>query len=101
MPLALILNETLSNAFEHAFPHARKGTVTVRLTLGDDGMGEFEVSDDGIGLSEGFAPAIAPGLGLKILGVFADQMRGQLRLSGEPGQGTKFNLRFPMAYVDN
>lgn len=101
MPLALILNETLSNAFEHAFPDGRKGSVTVRLTLGEDGMGEFEVSDNGIGLPDGFDPAIAPGLGLKILGVFADQMRGQLKLSGEPGQGTKFNLRFPMAYVDN
>lgn len=101
MPLALILNETLSNAFEHAFPSGRQGHVNVRLMLGDDGVGEFEVSDDGIGLPDGFDPAIAPGLGLKILGVFADQMRGQLRLSGEPGLGTKFNLRFPMAHPDN
>ena len=100
MPLALILNETLSNAFEHAFPDSRRGSVTVRLTLGD-GTGEFDVSDDGIGLPEGFDPAIAPGLGLKILGVFADQMRGELKLSGDPEGGTKFNLRFPMAHVDN
>lgn len=100
MPLALILNETLSNAFEHAFPSHRQGAVTVRLTL-EGGTGEFEVSDDGVGLPEGFDPAIAPGLGLKILGVFADQMRGELRLSGTPEGGTKFNLRFPMAHVDN
>lgn len=100
MPLALILNETLSNAFEHAFPASRRGTVTVRLEL-NDGVGEFDVSDDGVGLPDGFEPVIAPGLGLKILGVFADQMRGELRLSGAPEGGTKFNLRFPMASVDN
>ena len=100
MPLALILNETLSNAFEHAFPASRRGTVTVRLEL-NDGVGEFDVSDDGVGLPDGFDPVIAPGLGLKILGVFADQMRGELRLSGAPEGGTKFNLRFPMASVDN
>ncbi|MBX7210965.1 MAG: PAS domain S-box protein [Verrucomicrobiaceae bacterium] len=101
MPLALILNETLSNAFEHAFPTGRKGSVMVRLTF-NDGMGEFDVSDDGVGLPEAFDPSIAPGLGLKILGVFADQMRGELRLSAtSPEGGTKFNLRFPMAYVDN
>ena len=100
MPLALILNETLSNAFEHAFPQNRQGAVTVRLSL-NDGTGEFEVSDDGVGLPEGFDPAIAPGLGLKILGVFADQMHGELKLSGTPEGGTKFNLRFPMAHVDN
>lgn len=100
MPLALILNETLSNAFEHAFPENRRGNVTVRLAL-EDGTGVFEVCDDGVGLPEGFDPTIAPGLGLKILGVFADQMRGELKLSGDPEKGTKFNLRFPMAHVDN
>lgn len=100
MPLALILNETLSNAFEHAFPSGRSGSVTVRLAL-NEGIGEFEVRDDGVGLPEGFDPAIAPGLGLKILGVFAEQMRGELRLTGEPGKGTRFNLRFPMAHLDN
>lgn len=100
MPLALILNETLSNAFEHAFPQGRPGRITVRLTSGDE-FGEFEVSDDGVGLPDGFDPAIAPGLGLKILGVFAEQMRGELRISGEKDRGTKFNLRFPMAHVDN
>ncbi len=100
MPLALILNETLSNAFEHAFPAGRSGTVNVRLRIEGD-QGEFEVADDGIGPPEGFDPVISPGLGLKILGVFADQMHGELRLSGEPGKGTKFNLRFPMAHIDN
>jgi PAS domain S-box-containing protein len=100
MPLALILNETLSNAFEHAFPNGRRGWVAVRLSL-DDGKGEFEVSDNGIGLPAGFDTATAPGLGLKILGVFVEQMRGELRLSGEPERGTKFNLRFPMADIDN
>ncbi len=100
MPLALILNETLSNAFEHAFPENRKGSIIVCLAL-NDGLGEFEVTDNGKGLPEGFDPAIAPGLGLKILGVFAEQMRGELRLAGDAQTGTKFNLRFPIAHIDN
>lgn len=100
MPLALILNETLSNSFEHGYPQGRRGRITVQLTMSEDG-GEFEVNDNGVGLPDGFDPAMAPGLGLKILGVFAEQMRGELRISGEKDQGTKFNLRFPMAHVDN
>jgi PAS domain S-box-containing protein len=100
MPLALILNETLSNAFEYAFPEGRKGAIRVRLTL-ENGIGEFIVGDNGIGLPENFDSATASGLGLKILGVFAEQMRGELRLSGVPNGGTEFNLRFPMAHIDN
>ena len=100
MPLALILNETISNAFEHAFPGNRTGQVIVKLSLAGD-MGEFAVSDDGVGLQEGFNPSIVPGLGLKILGVFAEQMRGELTLTGAPGKGAQFNLRFPIASADN
>jgi len=100
MPLALILNETLSNAFEYAFPDGRNGAIRVRLTL-EDGVGEFVVSDNGAGLPENFDSATASGLGLKILGVFAEQMRGELRLSGALNNGTEFNLRFPMAHIDN
>jgi two-component sensor histidine kinase len=83
MPLALILNETLSNAFEHAFPEGRQGAIDVRLTF-QDGMGQFLVRDNGVGLPEGFDPSSASGLGLKILGVFADQMKGELQFTGQP-----------------
>ena len=100
MPLALILNETLSNAFEHAFPEGRQGAIDVRLSF-QDGQGQFFVRDNGIGLPEGFDPSAASGLGLKILGVFAEQMKGELKLTGNPEAGTEFNLRFPMAHVDN
>ena len=100
MPLALILNETLSNAFEHAFPQGRQGAIDVRLTF-QDGVGQFLVRDNGVGLPEGFDPSSASGLGLKILGVFADQMKGELQFTGQPDAGTQFNLRFPMAHVDN
>lgn len=100
MPLALILNETISNAFEHAFPAGRGGKLAVHLSLTGP-AGVFEIADDGVGLPEGFNPTIAPGLGLKILGVFAEQMGGELALTGAPDQGTKFNLRFPIAYADN
>lgn len=99
MPLALTLNETLSNCFEHAFPEGRVGQVQVSLTLGSQG-GELIVSDDGIGLPEETITSGASGLGLKILGVFAEQMRGQLRLNRGNSGGTEIQLRFPIAYTD-
>lgn len=94
MPLALALNEALSNSFEHAFPHGRKGSITATLRYSGD-LGELIIRDDGIGLPAEFNPADSPGLGLKILAVFAEQMRGQLFVQGTPDQGTEIKLRFP------
>jgi PAS domain S-box-containing protein len=96
MPLALTLNEALSNCFEHAFPHGRQGQITALLSY-TQGSGELVVSDDGVGLPAEFHPGEGGGLGLKILAVFADQMRGQLFVRGNPDQGTEIKLRFPLA----
>ncbi|WP_395740034.1 PAS domain S-box protein [Prosthecobacter sp.] len=95
MPLALTLNEALSNCFEHAYPHGRHGQVSAMLTY-THGSGELVIRDDGIGLPAGFHPGEGSGLGLKILAVFAEQMRGQLFVQGYPDQGTEIKLRFPL-----
>ncbi len=100
MPLALTLNETLSNSFEHAFPEGRKGEVRASLTFGDS-FGELVMADNGIGLSESLRPGTGTGLGLKILAVFAEQMRGQLSLGRSDSGGTEIRLRFPIASTDN
>ncbi len=98
MPLALTLNEALSNCFEHAYPHGRQGQITAVLHYAQS-SGELVIQDDGVGLPAGFNPGEGSGLGLKILAVFADQMRGQLFVQGSPDQGTEIKLRFPLAAV--
>lgn len=95
MPLALTLNEALSNAFEHAYPHGRQGQITATLRYAQS-SGELVIKDDGIGLPPAFHPGEGNGLGLKILAVFADQMRGQLFVQGNPDLGTEIKLRFPL-----
>jgi PAS domain S-box-containing protein len=96
MPLALTLNEALSNCLEHAYPHGRRGQITATLNY-TQSSGELVISDDGIGLPPEFHPGEGTGLGLKILAVFAEQMRGQLFVQGSPDQGTEIKLRFPLA----
>ena len=99
MPLALTLNETLSNCFEHAFPNGRSGEV--RVTLHHVGAtGELVVTDNGVGLTEGLRPGSGSGLGLKILAVFAEQMRGKLLFSRPEGGGTEIRLKFPVSAVE-
>ncbi len=98
MPLALTLNETLSNCFEHAFPEGRQGQVKVVLRY-EEGTGELSVTDNGIGLPANLRPGAGSGLGLKILAVFAEQMRGRLLTSRPDSGGTEIRLRFPMSAV--
>lgn len=95
MPLALTLNETLSNCFEHAFPEGRTGAVTVMLNFAD-GAGLLTVKDDGCGFPEGFEGAASPGLGLKIMGVFAEQMNGSLHYAPVQSGGVEVRLFFPL-----
>ena len=99
MPLALTLNETLSNAFEHAFPDGRRGEVHATLTFCGD-AGELKVVDTGVGLPENLQLGTGSGLGLKILAVFAEQMRGELLFEKLNSGGTEIRLRFSIASTD-
>lgn len=96
MPLALALNEMVSNAFKHAFPQGRSGHMRIALSWDDHG-GELTVVDDGAGLPNGFSHHDTAGLGLKILRVFAGQLGGEVEVHSAPGQGAVFQLKFPVS----
>lgn len=51
-PLAMVLNELLTNSFKHAFPDQRFGTITVRFQ--QEGTHFWlEVADNGVGVTAG------------------------------------------------
>jgi two-component sensor histidine kinase len=105
-PLAVVLNELMQNAADHAFasedtaPHAaerapRTGTVSVRLSR-DDGMLEVDVVDDGVGLPPGFTIEDSSGLGLSIVqALVTTELGGSIELHGE--DGTRVHLEIPLA----
>jgi PAS domain S-box-containing protein len=93
VPCGLILNETLSNAFKHAFPDQRGGVIQIQLRAQPDGL-SLIVGDDGVGFA---ARADGPprSLGLRLVHNLADQVGGTLRVNSEPGQGTTISLLLP------
>jgi PAS domain S-box-containing protein len=96
MPLALSLNEMVSNAFKHAYPEGRGGRLNIAMKWNPQD-GELLVQDDGIGMPEDFEQRHFSGLGMKILRVFAGQLGGEVRISSEPDRGSAFCLHFPQA----
>lgn len=96
-PLAVVLNELMQNAVDHAFPRGRgcpEGRVRVLLArMGDDVV--IEVSDNGIGLPVGFDLEASSGLGLSIVHTLVtSELGGSIELSGD--RGARAVVRVPV-----
>jgi PAS domain S-box-containing protein len=82
-PLALIVNELLSNALRHAFPGGRVGRIHVSVRR-DGGDYHVEVSDDGVGAD--WSRAGPQSSGRYIIELLAKQLRARLVFEdAEPG----------------
>ena len=64
--LALLINELVSNAVSHGFEGRTHGRITIHADH-DDGLARVRVTNDGVGVPEGFDPAQSPGLGMRIV----------------------------------
>jgi two-component sensor histidine kinase len=92
VPLALIVNEALANAYKHAFPDERAGRIAVTLRRGD-GSTRIEVRDDGIGLAQHHAERGRQLVGMRLVKLLAAQIRAQA--SWRSDGGTVFTLEMP------
>ncbi|MCX6288057.1 MAG: PAS domain S-box protein [Bacteroidetes bacterium] len=95
IPLGLMLNEILSNAYRHAFDGNSEGTITVSFKKHKaPNFYALTVSDSGIGLPEGFSMEGSKTMGLQIVDILVKQIEAQLEI----GQvnGTSFTIIFPI-----
>ncbi len=96
-PLAVVLNELMQNAVDHAFPLVDErvsGQVYVSLER-TDGELVVDVVDDGIGLPPDFSIDRSTGLGLSIVqALVTTELNGTIELTGE--RGTRVHLRVPV-----
>ena len=94
VPVALIVNELLTNTYKHAFPDGRSGTI--RLGMGVEGNEvRIDVTDDGVGLPDEVASSGGGGFGLNTVRNLTRQIRGHLEIE-RLTPGTRFLLTFPM-----
>ena len=91
---ALIINELVQNAVEHAFIGLPGGSIVVRLAEQGDSL-YIEISDDGRGLPEGGAHEA--GLGLQIVrSLVREDLKGQFELLPKSeGSGVQAVVSFP------
>jgi two-component sensor histidine kinase len=92
-PLAVVLNELLQNALDHAYPPdldlAGGAQVTVVIER-DDGELAVTVADDGAGLPPDFTFETSTGLGLSIVRTLVTtELGGEIRIGRGPGPGDR------------
>ncbi len=95
-PLAVVLNELMQNAVDHAFPEGTRD-ARVDVMLGrDDGHVEIEVRDNGAGLPEQFTLDGSRGLGLSIVqALVTSELQGSIEMHDQGG--TSVRVRVPVA----
>jgi len=92
IPCGLIINELVTNALKHAFPHQQKGTITVSMTPSTNDHLILTVSDTGIGFPEGIDFRNTTTLGMQLVTSLVEQLEGTITL--DRSEGTTFTITF-------
>lgn len=88
----LIINELVSNALKHAFPHNQSGQIQVQLSTDSINV-SLTVADTGIGFPAGIKIGQEGSLGLLLVNTFIKQLEGIMSLT--QNNGTIFHISFP------
>ena len=98
--IALILNELLQNAIEHAFAGRTNGKLTVRFN-DSGGCYELLIADNGVGLPPDFSWQQSSSLGLKIIKTMAEaDLKGSFALVPLADGGVQASVIIPKGGVE-
>jgi PAS domain S-box-containing protein len=86
IPCGMIISELVNNSLKYAFPGNREGEIAVCITDRGDGACTIRISDDGVGLPEGFTLDQSTSLGLHLVSMLAvKQLKGTLDVQSNAG----------------
>jgi two-component sensor histidine kinase len=100
-PLAVVLNELMQNAVDHAFVDGvTEGRVDVFLSRDDDHV-TMEVRDDGEGLPDRFSLETSRGLGLTIVqALVTGELGGSIEMRSDNGASVRVTVPVAMPRVE-
>jgi two-component sensor histidine kinase len=93
-PIVLILCEVFINAMKYAHPSGVPLIMMVDCSASADGRLVLTISDDGVGLPEGFDAAHDGGMGFKVMRSLAAEVGGELQILSTH-LGLTFRLSLP------
>lgn len=91
-PFAMILNELLVNAYDHAFTEEESGSIYVEIKAKEEHI-DLRVRDTGKGLPDDFNEIEKRTLGIKLVRTLSKQLNAEFKI--ENFQKTCFLIRIP------
>jgi PAS domain S-box-containing protein len=94
MPVGLLVNELMTNAFKYAFVERASGTITLRCLHEDGNRYRIVVADDGVGLPEGATWPVQGKLGTLILQSLRENVETDFSVESDRGKGMRVTITF-------
>jgi two-component sensor histidine kinase len=91
IPLALIVNEAITNAIKYAFPEQKLGIISLSLVRTGDFI-TLIISDNGIGIDLSIAEMPQESLGLKLIRGLSGDIQASIKI--ENSKGTRITIQF-------
>ncbi|WP_295119786.1 sensor histidine kinase [uncultured Chitinophaga sp.] len=97
VPVALILNEAVTNAMIHSFSGRKQGRISVSLQPGEvANQLVLLIGDDGIGLPPALEQAHDSSIGINLIKMLTRQLNGSLSMINDPGLVIKIEFNIEM-----
>jgi two-component sensor histidine kinase len=98
IPVALIVNEAVTNAIKYAFPGARQGEIVIELHESGERIG-LSITDNGVGIDPAFKTAELNSLGIKLMKGLSREIKGEI--SFRTDEGTRIIVLFDRNPLNN
>ncbi|SFK85144.1 sensor histidine kinase [Methylocapsa palsarum] len=92
--LGLLIGELITNAIKYAHPAGVPGVITLSCSRAPDNSSIVTISDDGVGLPEGFDPATSGNLGFRTIRSLTQRLQGEADFDSSC-LGLSVTVRFP------
>ena len=92
IPLGLIINELITNAYKYAFTSNQKGRLNIALDKLDKNNFKLKISDNGPGFNNTFNMKKVKSLGLRLVKRLVKQLQGSLSFIND--NGANFEIIF-------
>lgn len=94
LPVGLIVNELLTNAFKHAFGGRGHGVITVECLRRGEERYRVVVADDGVGLPDGVEWPVPGKIGALIVQSLRENTKTDVMVHSAPGRGLRVEMTF-------
>jgi len=95
IPIALMVNEIVTNSLKYAFPNDGEGLISIKLADGSDHNVQLAIGDNGVGMSENIDLDNPNSMGVLLIRTFIQQLKGTMEV--DTADGTTFNFTIPFS----